>query len=161
MKSLFPMKSIKLLPLLAGAFSLSLSLAQIPAALAQSNMPPGPPAGGERNQMQRQNKLNLSPEQKEEMKRIKQATRQQMSNILTPEQKARLEAARANQENPRQVYQSLNFTEEQIAKMKEIRQSSWQQMEAILTPEQRQQMQQYQEQRGQNGPKGQRNKARN
>lgn len=161
MKSLFPMTSIKFLPLLAGAFSLSLSLVQIPAALAQSNMPPGSPAGGETNQMQRPNRLNLSPEQKEEMKRIKESERQQMSNILTSEQKARLEAARANQENPRQVFQSLNLTEEQITKIKEVREASRQQMEAILTPEQRQQMQQYQEQRGQNGPKGQRNKPRN
>lgn len=150
------MKSIKFLPLLAGAFSLSLSLAPIPAVLAQSNIPPAPPAaGGERNPKQRQNWLNLTPEQQEQMQRIKESSRLEMENILTPEQKARLEAARANRENPRRVFESLNLTEDQKAQMQQIREASKQQMDAILTPEQRQQMEQRRQQRPQNGPGGQ------
>ena len=156
MKSILSMKSIKFLPLLAGAFSLSLSLAHIPAALAQSNVPPAPPsAGDERGSKQRQNWLNLTPEQKEQMQRIKESSRQEMENVLTSEQKARLEAARANRENPRRVFESLNLTEDQKAQMQQIREASKQQMDAILTPEQRQQMEQRRQQRPQNGPGGQ------
>lgn len=160
MKFILPMKSIKLLPLLAGAFSLSVSFGNIPAGLAQSNMPPAPPAAGERAQKQQHNRLNLTPEQKEQMQRIKESSRQQMDGILTSEQKARLEAARANRENPRRVFESLNLTEDQKAQIEQIRQASKQQMEAILTPEQRQQMEQHRQQHSQNGPKGQRNKVR-
>lgn len=128
--------NIKLLPLLVGTVSLALSAATIPAVFAQSNTPTAPK---ERHQ---QNWLNLTPEQQTRMQQIKQAERQQMDNILTAEQKTRLETARANRENPRQVFESLNLTDEQKAKMEEVRRASKEQMDAILTPEQRQQLQQ-------------------
>jgi len=112
------LSNIKLLPLLVGTMSLALSAAIIPAVFAQSNTPTAPK---ERHQ---QNWLNLTPEQQEQMQRIKQSQREQMDNILTAEQKARLETARANQENPRQVFESLNLTDEQKAQMEEVRRAS-------------------------------------
>lgn len=81
------------------------------------------------------------------MQRIKQSGREQMDNILTAEQKARLETARANRENPREVFESLNLTDEQKAQMEEVRRASKEQMDAILTAEQRQQLQQHRQSR--------------
>ncbi|HEY9596237.1 MAG TPA: hypothetical protein V6D33_01030, partial [Cyanophyceae cyanobacterium] len=69
--------------------------------------------------------------------------RQQIDNILTVEQKTRLETARANRQNPRQAFESLNPTDEQKNKIEEVRRASKEQMDAILTAEQRQQLEQH------------------
>lgn len=135
--------NIKLLPLLASAVTLSLSVATISPAFAQSTTPDQPIERDRMHGRNKLNKLNLTPEQQEQMQRIKQSQREQINNILTPEQKARLEAARENRENRRQVFESLNLTEEQQAQIQEVRRASKQQMESILTPEQVQQLRQY------------------
>lgn len=143
--------NIKLLPLLAGAVSLSLSAANVLPAFAQANTPAAPT---ERSQFRKQNILNLTPEQQEKMQQIRQSRQAQIENILTAEQKAKLKAARENGENPRQVFASLNLTAEQRSQMQEIKRSSREQVNAILTPEQRQQLQQHQQQRRQARPQG-------
>lgn len=127
--------NIKVLPLLAGVVSIALSAATIPAVLAQSNNKP--PEG------LHQNRLNLTAEQQQKIQQIKQSERDQMDKILTAEQKARLERARQNRENPRQVFESLNLTEQQKAQMDAVRRATKEQMDAILTAEQRQQMEQH------------------
>jgi len=158
MKSNFTLKTwllnIKLLPLLAGAVSLSLAAATAVPAFAQANTPAAPT---ERSQFRKQNILNLTPEQREKMQQIRQSSRAQIDKILTAEQKARLNAARKNGENPRQVFASLNLTAAQRSQMQEIKRSSREQMDAILTPEQRQQLQQYKQQRRQARPQGTQN----
>jgi len=133
--------NVKWFPLLAGTVSLALCTVIVPAAFAQSNTPTAPK---ERHQ---QNWLNLTPEQQEQMRQIKQSEREQMDNILTAEQKARLEAAKGNRENRRQVWESLNLTGQQQAQIQEVRRVSKEQKDAILTPEQRQQMQQHRQSR--------------
>ncbi len=143
--------NIKLLPLLVGAVSLSLSAATVLPAFAQVNEPAAPT---ERSQFRKQNILNLTPEQREKMQQIRQSSQAQIDNILTAEQKAKLKAARENRENPRQVFASLNLTAQQRSQMQEIKRSSREQMDAILTPEQRQQLQQYKQQRRQARPQG-------
>lgn len=143
--------NIKLLPLLAGVVSLSLSAATVLPAFAQANTPEKPP---ERSHFRSSDILNLTPEQQEKMQQIRQSSQAQIDNILTAEQKAKLTAARENGENPRQVFGSLNLTAEQRSQMQEIKRSSREQMDAILTPEQRQQMQQHQQQRRQARPQG-------
>lgn len=135
--------NVKWLPLLAGTVSLALCTAIVPAAFAQPNTPTAPQERHQRNW------LNLTPEQQAQMQQIKQSMRAQMDNILTAEQKARLEAARGNRENRRQVWESLNLTEEQQAQMREVRRASKEQMDAILSPEQRQQLQQRRQSRPQ------------
>jgi Spy/CpxP family protein refolding chaperone len=137
------LSNIKLLPLLAGTVSVALCAATVPVVFAQSNTPPAPRESP-------QNWLNLTQEQQEQMQQIRQAEREQMDNILTTEQKARLEAARENRQNPRQVLESLNLTDEQQARIEEVRQASKEQIDAILTAEQRQQL----EQRRQSRPEG-------
>jgi Spy/CpxP family protein refolding chaperone len=126
---------LKLLPLLAGTVSLALSAGIMTAGKAQTNPPTAPPP-------RQQNWLNLTPEQQAKMQQIRQAEREQMDSILTAEQRSRLETARLNRQDPRQVFESLNLTDEQKARIEQVRRRSREQMDAILTPEQRQQMQQ-------------------
>ncbi len=76
------------------------------------------------------------------MQQIRQAEREQMNNILTAEQRATLQTARQNRQNPRNVFESLNLTDEQKTRIEQVRRRSREQIDAILTPEQRQQMQQ-------------------
>lgn len=130
--------TVKVLPLLTGAMVLTLSATTIPAAFAQSTTPPEPPPPP----LEQQNWLNLTPEQQEKMKQIREAERQQMDSILTAEQKARLQAAREKRENPRQAFESLNLTAEQKTKIQQVHRASRQQMDAILTAQQRQLLQQ-------------------
>ncbi|MBD2040316.1 Spy/CpxP family protein refolding chaperone [Microcoleus sp. FACHB-672] len=135
---------VKLLPLLMATASLTLSASVIPAAFAQSTTPDAP---AQQQRREGKNRLNLTEEQKEQMKLIKQAEREQMNNILTDEQKARLEAAKGNRENMRQVFESLNLTSEQQAQIQELRRESIEKMKSILTAEQLQQMEQYRQSR--------------
>lgn len=130
-----PISNLKLLLLLASTVSLTLSAGMMTAAFAQTNSPTAPPP-------RQQNWLNLTPEQETKMRQIRQAAREQMDSILTPEQRTTLETARLNRQNPRQAFESLNLTDEQKTRIEQVRRSSREQMDAILTPEQRQQMQQ-------------------
>ncbi|MEB3180730.1 MAG: Spy/CpxP family protein refolding chaperone [Nostocaceae cyanobacterium] len=144
---------VKLFPLLAGAVSLAVSAAIVPVVLAQTpnpDMPPGPPPEGPG--FHKHNWLNLTAEQEQQMQSIRQAEREQMDSIFTAEQKARLETARANRENPRQVFESLNITDDQKARMRQVHEATRQQIDAILTAEQRQLMQQHMQQRRQGPP---------
>ncbi|HEY9736589.1 MAG TPA: Spy/CpxP family protein refolding chaperone [Trichocoleus sp.] len=128
------------LPLLVGAVSLALSAAAVPAVLAQAspNGGPGGPGGGPGGCMQ--SRLNLTDEQQTQIDSIRQSEREQMDAILTADQRARLETARANQEDRRQVFESLNLTDEQRTQMRTIHEAAREQIEAILTPEQLQQL---------------------
>lgn len=110
----------------------------------------------------KRNRLNLTDEQKTQMRQIREATRAQIENVLTQEQKDKLRAAmeqrrqqrgqqQAQQQGKRgqrgQVWSSLNLTSEQQAQIRRIREESSQKMQAILTPEQQQQMQQMRQNR--------------
>ncbi|MCY7273594.1 MAG: Spy/CpxP family protein refolding chaperone, partial [Phormidesmis sp. CAN_BIN44] len=97
--------------------------------------------------MQKQNRLNLTDDQKARLKTIRDNTRQQIEGILTPEQRAKLQADRGQGMKRGQGWKSLNLTDDQKAKLKAIRQASRTQMDSVLTPEQRSQMQQYKSQR--------------
>jgi Spy/CpxP family protein refolding chaperone len=79
-------------------------------------------------------------------------SRTQIEAVFTPEQKAKLEAARQARQAQRQQGQrpqagrrgnvaDLNLTQDQKNRIKSIRQSSKQQIEAVLTPEQRAKLQ--------------------
>ncbi|MBW4446120.1 MAG: P pilus assembly/Cpx signaling pathway, periplasmic inhibitor/zinc-resistance associated protein [Spirirestis rafaelensis WJT71-NPBG6] len=141
------------------ATAIALSLTAVPFAVnAQINTqtPTQVKQVGKKGLFQR---LGLSEQQKTQMQEIRRNTRAQMEAILTPEQKQQLQAAKqARQGQPRQQtgqgqrpnkgFASLNLTEEQKTKMREIKESQKNQIEAILTPEQRQQLQQFQQNRG-------------
>lgn len=103
---------------------------EAPTILAQSNRP----------------NLNLTPEQDAQIKQIREAAKAQMDAILTPEQKAQLDAARSQGEK-RQSRPSLNLTEQQKAQLKQIREATQQQIQSILTTEQKQQLEQWRQSR--------------
>ena len=141
------------------ATAIALSLTAVPFAVnAQINAqtPTQVKQVGKKGRFER---LGLSEQQKTQMQEIRRNTRAQMEAILTPEQKQQLQAAKqARQGQPREQtgqgqrskkgFASLNLTEEQKTKMREIRESEKNQIQGILTPEQRQQLQQFQQNRG-------------
>jgi len=93
------------------------------------------------------NKLNLTDEQKAQMKEIKESARAQMEEILTPEQLQKLEAAKASGQKKRGVFRTLGLTDAQKAEMKKIKESKKAQFEAILTDEQKAQLQEMKQNR--------------
>ena len=140
---------IKLMPMLAGA--IVLGAAAIPFAVnAQANSS-GQQLLAQAQPDQRQGKegkwakLNLTDAQKQQMRQIKQETRAQMQNILTPEQQATLQAAMQNGQGRnrqawKQVKESLN--DDQKAQMRTLMEQQKARIEAILTDEQKQQLEQ-------------------
>lgn len=147
----------KLIALLGTTATLFMSTAWV--NLAQAN----PLSTSSDQQMilaqQKKNRLNLTDAQKTQMRQIREATRQQIENVLTPEQRNTLRTAmeqrrqqrgqqQAQQRGQRgQVWSSLNLSAEQQAQIKRIRDESRQRMQAVLTPEQQQQMQQMRQER--------------
>ncbi len=152
----------KLLSLFAGAVTLSLSAAAIPA-FAQSTNSTAPTQHHQKHEM---NFLNLTADQQAQMKKIHQNERSQIDNILTADQKAQLQRDRQNHQAHRpengntpgteqkqgmhhSPFASLNLTADQQTKIKAVMQSSKTQMDGILTPEQRQTLQLHQQQHNQ------------
>ncbi|MBD2516786.1 P pilus assembly/Cpx signaling pathway, periplasmic inhibitor/zinc-resistance associated protein [Nostoc sp. FACHB-973] len=153
---------LKTLSLIAGAIALSLTATSFavvaqtaspsPLLLAQTpQKPKGPWA-----------ELGLSDAQKSQIQTIRRDSRAKYEAVFTPEQKAKLEAAKkarqaqrqAGQEGQRQPGQrrggwknfaDLNLTEAQKTQMRQIRESEKQQIQAVLTPEQRQKLEQFQQ----------------
>lgn len=158
----------KLIALLGTTATLFMSTAWVNLAQAQPASTTSNPqlilAQGKRNL------LNLTDAQKTQMRQIREATRQQIENVLTQEQKDKLRAAREQRREQRgqqqaqqggqrrgqrgQLWSTLNLTSEQQAQIQRIRQESRQKMQAVLTPEQQQQMQQMRQNR-QNRPQQQ------
>jgi Spy/CpxP family protein refolding chaperone len=105
---------------------------------------------------ERLNKLNLTEDQKQQMKAIREATCTQIRALLTEEQKAQL--GTTGQGGKGCGLRSVSLNEEQKAQIQKIRQAAKQQMEAVLTPEQRQQIQERKQMRQMN--RGQRQRDR-
>ncbi|MDF5733824.1 MAG: Spy/CpxP family protein refolding chaperone [Rhizonema sp. PD38] len=82
-------------------------------------------------------KLNLTDDQKTQIKQIRESAKEQITAILTPDQQAEKQQARSQHTKP-----NLNLTDDQKAQIKSIRQDSWSKILAVLTPEQQQQLQQ-------------------
>ncbi|MGI0483968.1 hypothetical protein ACN4EK_00955 [Pantanalinema rosaneae CENA516] len=169
------LSSQKLLPLMAGAVAIALAIGSAIPVGAQSTTPNTPNNSTERPQRPKPNVLNLTSQQQEQMKQIMESSRTQIDAILTAEQKAQLQAAKANRPNfrpdgngsrpnltaeqkaqlranrgdrrgPGGGFASLNLTAEQKAQIDAVMQSTKAQMDAVLTPEQRQQKQQFEQQ---------------
>ncbi|MDF5711722.1 MAG: P pilus assembly/Cpx signaling pathway, periplasmic inhibitor/zinc-resistance associated protein [Nostoc sp. S4] len=147
---------LKTLSLIAGAIALSLTTTSFavvaqtaspsPLLLAQTpQKPKGPWAD-----------LGLTDTQKSQIQAIQRDSRAKFEAVLTPEQKAKLEAAKqarqanrqAGQRQPgqhrggRKNFADLNLTEAQKTQMRQIRESEKQQIQAVLTPEQQQKLEQ-------------------
>jgi periplasmic protein CpxP/Spy len=89
--------------------------------------------------------LKLTDTQKTQLQQLREKTKTQISQILTPEQKAMLEQAKAERKM-RSLKGKLNLTETQKADMKKVMQSAKQELDGILTSEQKEILQQKREQ---------------
>jgi Spy/CpxP family protein refolding chaperone len=100
--------------------------------------------------------LNLDAGQKQAMERIKASTRAQieavMNEELTSEQRASLQAARANRQKPN--FAALNLSADKQQRIRErirgIREAAQAEMKQILTPEQQQLLEQRRQMKRQN-----------
>ncbi len=92
-------------------------------------------------------KLNLTPDQKNQIKQIRESAKQQRDAIFTPEQKTALQQARQQHKRPQ-----LNLSSDQKAQLKQIHESTRSQIKALLTPQQQQQLEQMRAQWKQNHP---------
>ena len=143
--------NVKRFFLLPGALALALAYAapMLPV-IAQT---PTAPVG---QHHRRGVNLNLSADQKAQLKQIRESTRSQIDAILTPAQKDQLAAAKQQRQQgqqgqkPHGARAALNLTADQKAKIKAIRQDAKQKMDAVLTAEQRQQLDQQRQQHQQN-----------
>ena len=146
---------IKLMPLLAGAIALS-AVATPFIVKAQAETPnQSAPTQTTPQRQGRWNKLNLSDQQKEQMRQIHKDVRSQIEAVLTPQQLEQLKTARQNRQagqapqGRRSVMASLNLSDEQKAKIKDIKQAQKRRFEAVLTANQKQQLEQMRQQRKQ------------
>jgi Spy/CpxP family protein refolding chaperone len=86
--------------------------------------------------------LNLTPEQKTKIEQLRSATRAKMDEVLTSEQRQKLQAIKSQRQANQSNRQGMNLTADQKAKLKAIRQENMAKMKAILTPEQQTQLSQ-------------------
>lgn len=146
---------IKLMPMLVGA--LVFGAAATPLAVNAQPNSSGQQLLAQAQQRQRQGKegkwaqLNLTEAQQQEMRRIKEETRAQMQNILTPAQQAALNAN--GQERNRKAWKEVmsSLSDAQKTQMRTLMQQQKNRMEAVLTDAQRQQIQQMRQGRQQRG----------
>ncbi len=139
--------SLKSFSLIAGIVAISLaSAANIVKAdvVAQVNTNPivEIAQAKEKDYEEKWEKLGLTDAQKTQLRSIKDSAKQEIQQILTPEQRQQYENAIQSGQNKRQAFASLNLTEQQKTQIKEIKDAKKAEIEAVLTPEQKQQLQQ-------------------
>jgi periplasmic protein CpxP/Spy len=101
--------------------------------------------------------LDLTDAQSTQIEAIRTEARTQKEAILTPEQRATLEAAEADSRdgNRRGGWRDLNLTDEQRSQTQAIREASKERIDAVLTAEQRQQLESSTKDRaGRRNPRG-------
>lgn len=156
--------NVKRFSFLPGALAIALAYAapMLPVVAQTTPTTPTTPTG--QHHKKHHLNLNLTADQKAQLKTIRENTRSQIDGILTQEQKDQLAAAKQQRQQgqpgqtghkSRGVWASLNLTADQKAQIKTIRQNAKQQMDAVLTSEQRQQLQQQRQQWQQNRQNGQ------
>ncbi len=151
---------LKALSLVAGAIALTLTATSF--AVNAQTASPSPVLLAQTPQKERGpwKELGLTDTQKTQIQAIRRDSRTKFEAVLTPEQKAKLEAAKQARQAQRQAGQGqrqpgqrsrkggfaeLNLTEAQKTQMRQIRESEKQQIQAVLTPEQRQKLEQLQQ----------------
>ncbi|MEH2136193.1 Spy/CpxP family protein refolding chaperone [Nostoc sp.] len=156
---------LKVLSLVAGAIALTLTATSF--AVDAQTASPSPLLLAQTPQKERGpwKDLNLTDAQKTQIQTIRRDSRTKFDAVLTPEQKAKLEAAKQAHQAERQArkaqgqtgqgqpgqhhgrkkgnFADLNLSEAQKTQMRQIRESEKQQIQAVLTPEQRQKIEQF------------------
>ena len=154
---------LKFVPMLTGAIALAFAAAPLvvkaaPAAPGRLLLAQEMPRAG-RGPMGR---LNLTQDQKSQMMRIQQQTRQQIEGVLTPDQLQQYKAAMQNHQHGMQdglnsaprshggrhnPFANLNLSQDQKNQIQHITKSSREQMNSVLTDTQRQQLEQMRQSR--------------
>ncbi|MDZ8223907.1 MULTISPECIES: P pilus assembly/Cpx signaling pathway, periplasmic inhibitor/zinc-resistance associated protein [unclassified Nostoc] len=154
---------LKALSLVAGAIALTLSATSF--AVNAQTASPSPVLLAQTPQKERGpwKELGLTDTQKTQIQAIRRDSRTKMEAVFTPEQKAKLDAAKqarraewqarkaqgqTGQRQPGQRrgkggYADLNLSEVQKTQLRQIRESEKQQIQAVLTAEQRQKLEQF------------------
>ncbi|MEH2193342.1 MAG: P pilus assembly/Cpx signaling pathway, periplasmic inhibitor/zinc-resistance associated protein [Nostoc sp.] len=156
---------LKVLSLVAGAIALTLTATSF--AVTAQTASPSPLLLAQTPQKERGpwKDLNLTDAQKTQIQAIRRDSRTKFETVLTPEQKAKLEATKqarraewqarkaqgqtgqgqrqAGERQHKGHFAELNLTEAQKTQMREIKESEKQQIQAVLTPEQRQKLEQF------------------
>ena len=78
----------------------------------------------------------LTEAQKDQLAEIRQNTRAEIQNILTPQQQEQFQTITANRDRSIEAFRALNLSDEQKSQVGNIFQSKKSQVEEILTPEQ-------------------------
>lgn len=123
---------------LPGVAAIAIVGTPILASYAQSPAP-----GVEAPKKRAGKRLQLTDQQKQAMKQIRDQSMNKIRGILDAEQQKVFDQARQNKTNKRQAWRSLNLREDQKKQVREIMAESRKQIfDTVLTEEQRTQMQQ-------------------
>ncbi|MBN3958437.1 P pilus assembly/Cpx signaling pathway, periplasmic inhibitor/zinc-resistance associated protein [Nostoc sp. NMS8] len=167
---------LKVLSLVAGAIALTLTATSF--AVHAQTASPSPILLAQTPQRERGpwKDLGLTDAQKTQIQTIRRDSRTKIEAVFTPEQKAKLEAAKQarraewqarkaqgqtgqGQRQPGQHnggkkgdFAGLNLSEIQKNQIKQIRESEKQQIQAVFTPEQLQKLEQFRQNRQQRNP---------
>jgi protein CpxP len=167
---------IKTLSIIAGTFALALTATPFIAHAQTNTSQPQP-----RQEWKQKGpfaQLNLTPDQKTQIKQIHESTRTKIEGVLTAEQKATLAKAKEEHKAKRQArrndnqkvqgegkgkhkggpFAELGLTADQKSQIKQIRESEKAQIDAILTPDQKTKLQQFKDNRASRRQQHQENK---
>ena len=95
--------------------------------------------------------MNLTDEQKEELRELQKEARSRMSEILTSDQIDDLQAAMEEGSNPREVVKSLNLSRRDIRKLQAIKKWQRDELTSILTDEQNEKLEEIRQRLGRQG----------
>ncbi|MEH2159977.1 MAG: P pilus assembly/Cpx signaling pathway, periplasmic inhibitor/zinc-resistance associated protein [Nostoc sp.] len=168
----------KILSLVAGALALTLSSSSFAVNAQTASASPMLLAQTPHKERGDWKNLGLTDAQKSQIQAIRRDSRTKMSAVFTPEQKAKLEAAKLahraewqarkaqgqtglglgqpGQHHGRRKggFGDLNLTVAQKTEIRQIRESEKQQIQAVLTPEQRQKIEQFRQNAPERGQQG-------
>lgn len=136
------MKIKFMLPIVAGALSVSLAVAPIAAVHAQTSNQPQTTETSEdiTETFPVLEGVNLTEEQKVQLEEVGQETRAQMEDILSDEQRSQFRETFEQGGTFREAMESANITSDQKSQIRAAIQSSRSKIQKIITPEQRRQL---------------------
>ncbi|MDJ0577293.1 MAG: hypothetical protein QNJ65_19305, partial [Xenococcaceae cyanobacterium MO_234.B1] len=127
---------MKLQTILFTAGTIALSLAITPSVVKAETSSLSPQIMAQAPQMEIWESLELTEAQKAQLADIRQNTRAEIQNILTPQQQEQFQTITANRDRSMEAFRALNLSDEQKSQVGNIFQSKKSQVEEILTPEQ-------------------------
>ena len=142
------MKFKKLLP----AVIVAISTIVMTPGISQAELPNGKgfsrrSSNAQSRRIRKFDALNLTEEQKSQIREIRKNYRKKIGDILTSEQRAALESAKQQGTRRRQGMKNLNLTSEQKQELQELKKSRRQEIRGILTEKQMEKLQELHQKR--------------